>query len=105
MGAEFFIRRGTGHSAETVFKELKSQAQYDHGHSGYTGTIAEKDSFIMLESPVIKAAYNTVGDWIGVSAYIEDEYWNDDKIRDKWGPAGCIQLSEKEWVFFGWASS
>ena len=34
----------------------------------------------------------------------------DERVDDKWGPAGCIELprvgdGEKTFLFFGWASS
>lgn len=37
---------------------------------------------------------------------------SDDRINDKWGPAGCIEVAKvkgrrgvREYIFFGWASS
>ena len=29
----------------------------------------------------------------------------DRRVDDKWGPAGCIRISDDNWLFFGWASS
>lgn len=28
----------------------------------------------------------------------------DPRIDDKWGPAGCIKLTNGKYYFFGWAS-
>ena len=30
---------------------------------------------------------------------------NDDRINDKWGPAGCIEIKPEHYLFFGYASS
>ncbi len=32
---------------------------------------------------------------------VEDQ---DGRIDDKWGPAGCIDLGNDRYLFFGWAS-
>ena len=54
MGAADFrnhVSKKTYPKAEDAFRAAVQQAQYDHGHSGYTGTIAEKGDFVMLEVP------------------------------------------------------
>ncbi len=96
MGADTFTTRAKGKTAKEAFATAQDQAQYDHGHSGYSGTIAEKDAFTMIPVP---ADTNP-----GAYAYklIEE---NDRRISDKWGPAGCIDLGKGEYLFFGWASS
>ena len=48
MGATYFEVRVRAESADSAFKQAQEQAFYDHGHSGYTGTIAEKDGYIMM---------------------------------------------------------
>lgn len=98
MGAEFFNVKSIGKTAKEAFKKAVEEAQYDYGHAGYTGTIAEKKDFVMLDLPEGMNPY----DYIAL---------NHPSIDDKWGPAGCIELSqtpgsdEKEFLFFGWASS
>jgi hypothetical protein len=96
MGAEVFTTRARGRNAQEAFWEAVEQANYDHGHSGYTGTIAEKDSFVMIDLPEGEKP------WRYADKLINDE---DPRIDDKWGPAGCIKLDEEEYFFFGWASS
>ena len=49
MGANVFTTFSMGKDAEDAFFNAVDQAKYDYGHSGYTGTIAEKDSFVMRD--------------------------------------------------------
>ena len=110
MGAEQFTCTSIGKSAGDAFSRAVERASYERGHGGYTGTIAEKDSFVSI--PVPKAqdpgafALNMLKD-------------GDPRIDDKWGPAGCVKLKtseedrakyglkdgESRYFFFGWASS
>ncbi len=88
-----------------AFDEARQQAQWDYGHAGYTGTIAEKTTFLMRsERPIEVRAAHTLAN------KLVDE--DDPRISDKWGPAGCIKLATDKrgagtcaWLFFGWASS
>ena len=103
MGAEQFSARASGRTAQEAFGRAVQEAQYEHGHGGYTGTIAEKSKFKMLapnagESPkdCIRRCLDDDAGW-----------WN-----DKWGPAACVELGpnpkvpgENLYCFFGWASS
>ena len=99
--------------AGEAFRHVVKEARYYNGHGGYTGTIAEKDSFIMIELPPRKDPYKYVNELMG----------SDHKVNDKWGPAGCIEIKGKRlkelrernnlkgkrgikaFLFFGWASS
>lgn len=99
MGAETFTTPSRGHkTAKKAFHDAVEQAQYDHGHAGYSGTIAEKHYYVMIDVPK---------EWKGrpydYADHLLDE--GDDRIENKWGPAGCIKVSDDEWLFFGWASS
>ena len=84
MGANTFYTKFSG-----------AVARYEHGHGGYTGTIAEKDDFIMINCPTDKDPYDFATELINT---------DDSRIDDKWGSAGCIAL-EESYLFFGWASS
>lgn len=103
MGAESFKNTGTGRTAEEAFNVLVKKAKYDYGHRGYTGTIAEKDSFVMVSVPADK----------DVGQYVEECFDSEDHFcLEKWGPAACILVgpSPKDpelnvYVFFGVASS
>lgn len=96
MGASTFIVTASGKTAKEAFKIAREDAQYESGHGGYTGTIAEKDSFVMITCELGMDPYEYADDLI-------DE--GDPRIDDKWGPAGCIALGNDKYLFFGWASS
>lgn len=95
MGSTTFEVIVKGDTAEDAFAKSREIALMEYGNRGYTGTIAEKTSFLLIEAPE------------GVSA---DDYADeliercDPRIDDKWGTAGCIQIKPGEFLFFGWAS-
>lgn len=115
MGAEQFvvIKRGIYKDANEAFQEAVDDALYDSGHEGYTGTIAEKGDFKIIDIPGRK----------DVNVFIEECFDDDEHFcQDKWGAAACIQLKgarlQKErserfkgkrnfnvFYFFGWASA
>lgn len=96
MGAETFTVKSNGKTAKEAFNNAVEEAQYDYGHAGYTGTIAEKSNFVMFTLPEGKDA----------EEYAEEVIEKGDKrINDKWGPAGCIDCGDELYLFFGWASS
>ncbi len=100
MGADVFEIESVGKNASEAFNNAREESLYYFGHVGYTGTIAEKSSYIMIDCPNGTAQCD----------YIDQLLDNDDKrISDKWGPAGCIYLGTtdkglKRYVFFGLAS-
>jgi hypothetical protein len=115
MGANTFMTTSSGLSTHAAFYNAREEAVYEHGHGGYTGTIAEKSSFTVMDPPhgsdhdlidrLADAALNG-GDvpadltehagWISRAAKIAD---------DKWGPCVCVPLGDCRYLFFGWASS
>jgi len=96
MGADTFITTARGSDARDAFNAAVQEAQYDHGHAGYTGTIAEKHDFTVIPLPYGREPYEYAEDLI---------YESDRRIDDKWGPAGCLKLEDGKYLFFGWASS
>ena len=123
MGAMNYENVGKGKTAREVFDRLNDDAKWEHGHGGYTGTIAEKDSYVEFKRPkgmrratVIKAIravesirYGTDGYPLTIFAERQFpslpiakmyEVW-----RDKWGPSLAIELSKGEYLFAGVASS
>lgn len=107
MGGCEFSTKGKGKTARAAFDAAVNQAQYDHGHSGYSGTIAEKHEFTMITPPFDRASCASDGEFEKrVNQYADEMICEGDpRIDDKWGPAGCIQLSADTFLFFGWASS
>jgi len=96
MGANTFSTLVTGETAKEAFEAAVREARHQYGHSGYTGTIAEKDSFVMIERDPNLAPMAQID--VLISA-------DDPRIEDKHGPAGCLKIDATTWLFFGWASS
>lgn len=96
MGASDFFIISRGKTAEEAFVKAIEKAPYDHGHGGYTGTIAEKNNFVMIKVPEEKDPWNFAEDLMN---------FGDPRIDDKYGPAGCVKLDKNRYLFFGWASS
>ncbi len=96
MGADQFTDRiehdGT---AQEAFDKAVAYAQYEYGHRGYTGTIAEKREFVEIPLPEGQDPHRYALDLISTC---------DERINSKWGPAGCLAF-EGGYLFFGWASS
>lgn len=101
MGAVAFFATATGPNLETAFNTAREEAQWEHGHGGYTGTVAEKYEVTLLDEPrrSEKDAMARAEDLIGVG---------DPRIDDKWGPAGALPITtdsgHEGWLFFGFAS-
>jgi|APLak6261679142_1056127.scaffolds.fasta_scaffold00047_45 hypothetical protein len=95
MGASSFIVRSKGYSADNAFREAIREAKCEFGSGGYTGSIAEKHSFVVLQTP----------DDLDAEEYAVRLLDSDDRrVSDKWGPAGCLALSGGEFLFFGYSS-
>lgn len=95
MGASQFCTKGKGKTAKEAFVAVTEEARHESGHGGYTGTIAEKRSFVTISVPSGKDPREYANSLLEA---------DDRRITDKWGPAGCVTLSEGEFLFFGWAS-
>jgi len=96
MGAQAFYTRARGKTAREAFQNEVDDAQYEHGHGGYTGTIAEKGNFTLIAVPEGEVPEDFAERLVEAA---------DPRVNDKWGPAGCVRIGEGEWLFFGWASS
>ncbi len=115
MGAESFYTRSRSRTVEEAFQKAVEKAQYDHGHRGYTGTIAEKTSFkLVADEPLneekIRDLYEEVNSseeesLTGAAREVARVFF------DKWGPACAVEVAGSEsggtrlFVFFGLASS
>lgn len=91
MGAEQFEEYGIGKTPKEAFQYAHGQACHEYGHGGYTGSLAEKGSFV--EIPVPKEWADRPYDYAQHLMDIDDK-----RIRDKWGPAGCILINSKSLV-------
>ena len=72
-------------TAREAFRKGVADAQHWHGHGGYTGTLAEKDSFCMIRVPEGEDPFEYA------DMLIEED---DPRVCDKWGDAGCIDLGD-----------
>ena len=99
MGAQVFVVESSGEDAKDAFHNAVQEAKWACGHEGYTGTIAEKESFTMIPLPKGVNPHDFADELIDIC---------DHRINDKWGPAGCFELTtrgnERQFLFFGWAS-
>jgi hypothetical protein len=96
MGGQTFTVVAKGRTAREAFESALVEARHEYGNRGYTGSIAEKMSYILIMPP----AGTDPGTY--ANAMLDQD---DPRISDKWGPAGCIQIDAGSWLFFGWASS
>ena len=102
MGANSFSCTSYGKNANEAFNRAVDDALYEYGHGGYTGSIAEKSEFRWITKEVFESEAKACEFAEGLL----DE--DDDRISDKWGPAGCISFKSQDgiaYLFFGWASS
>lgn len=96
MGAEIQVQRtGLPARASTVdlqkaYTEAVLGAQYEHGHGGYTGTIAEANG-LEIRPDLVFATEREAYEWAQEHAV-------------KWGPAVALQVAG-EWWFVGCYSS
>lgn len=119
MGADVFETQSTGDNVELAFQYAVADAAYWNGHGGYTGTIAEKDSYVLFTPPdgvdvetVLTALSNSFDRYVeGRTIKAEAPDWAPanwyqivDTYNDKWGPCVAIPNGENTWVFAGWAS-
>jgi hypothetical protein len=96
MGACDFQSIGRGENAAQAFRQAHDAACHDHGNSGYTGTIAEKSGYRLINPN----AGETPEDCIRRCQADMDHF-----SQDKWGDAGAVMLSVGVYCFFGMASS
>ena len=88
MGADTFIELCSYENNETIkatFDKAVMNAGFENGSGGYTGTIAEKGSFIKVSDKSM---------WVDEAMAFAKKLINqgDPRIADKWGPAGAIPV-------------
>lgn len=102
MGASEFFTTASGENVRVAFRSAVEEAQYEHGHGGYTGTIAEKNEYKSASSQVFETREAATD--FAASKMDDPEHW----CNDKWGPAAYVAFKGKDgkskFLFFGWAS-
>lgn len=99
MGASSFceFHRSNGRTRKETFRAAVEDSQEENGTGGYSGTIAEKSQLVSCGS------VKTLQEGYALAEKLDED--DDSRIRDKWGPAGAIEVEEPHgWVFFGRAS-
>jgi len=86
IGGATFFTYGYGKDAKEAFRRSVEEARWESGHGGYTGTIAEKSSYILIP-PSEHKGKNKIK---YAESLIDKE---DSRIDDKWGPSGAIRLT------------
>lgn len=81
MGGTTFYTKAEGKNPKEAFERAVKEAKYEYGNRGYTGTIAEKDDFVVIDCPkeMMHSHY---------ASYLIKE--NDPRISNNNSPAGCI---------------
>tara|TARA_R110000751_G_C13550320_1_gene456231 strand:- start:201 stop:572 length:372 start_codon:yes stop_codon:yes gene_type:complete len=123
MGADQYMNAGKGKTAQVAFDKVTENARWNHGHGGYSGTIAEKYSMVEFPRPkgtrratVIQAVRD-----LGSIGFDADGNPKTDKVQAKYpklsiakmfdvydsksGPSLAIELKTGEYLFAGWASA
>lgn len=121
MGAQFDSKIAVGKTPAEAFRSAVDSARWEHGHGGYSGTIAEKHEFVSVVLPKGMTASKFMGlvedgtYQFGVLA--EPTYYSASDLKqaqrfvknlpasarpsveraakivgDKWGPAVCVEL-------------
>ncbi|WP_030571010.1 hypothetical protein [Streptomyces aureocirculatus] len=100
MGAIDFYTPATGPDLTTAFNAARSHHRWEYGHSGFTGTVAEKDTVVLIDEPRRSEQEATARAEQLVHA-------DDPRISCKWGPAGALPITtdsgERGWLLFGTA--
>jgi len=116
MGAERFSEEYTlATTVKETFSAAVESALYYYGHAGYTGSLAEKDSYVELLLPEGVDLYQADRDFgaypfvltewmLSMPSYQIDQAYS--AYDDKWGPALALVSHDKTKVIFcGYASS
>jgi len=83
MGADWFTCEAPGKDVTEAFTAAVRDAEFEHGHGGYTGTIAEKVTYT-----VIDRVMRTEEDALQFAESLID----DERVGDKWGPCGALPI-------------
>lgn len=119
MGADYFENYAIGKTPAEAFTSVVTEARWEHGNGGYTGTIAEKPWFTHFTLPPRILAAKVIS-MLHDSLYAQGGYSKDDTKRaqrslawltkhfgvatthtminmfdDKWGNALCFEVTGK----------
>ena len=122
MGASEYMNAGKGKTAQVAFDKVTENARWNHGHGGYSGTIAENRSMVEFPRPKGMRRATVIQAVRALGRICKDDDGNaqTDKVQakypklriaamfevydDKTAPALAIELRKGEYLFAGWAS-
>ena len=121
MGAEYSSAVAKGATMQEAFRAAVSDAQYDHGHAGYSGSLAEKNSATVHKVPrdfdpvqwvqmAERMMYPDADDRAEAAEFAGDFLPVLMRLAahlkgDKWGPAAAVKIADGKWFFGGYCSS
>lgn len=116
MGATSFRVTTRGDTAKAAFRTAVEDAQYESGHGGYTGTIAEKNEFREIAPPagMTGAAFVNLAERVADGENAPDDVPEGCRravgraagmLNDKWAPCLCVPVGNGSFIFAGLASS
>lgn len=117
-----FVDFAEGTDPQEAFRKAVADAYHDHGHSGCTGSVAEKDGegFVLYEpadaaaflsrllpSEELRECLGGLSDAAAEGVSEGDRLLAeraDDETSSAYGPAGCVAYLGG-WAFWGWADA
>jgi hypothetical protein len=75
-------------AVKAQYYAIVEECLYDHGHSGYSGTFAEKADVDVINELHTEAT---------ARAILEE--------NDKWGNSQAIRIGDTKWLVGGWCSA
>ena len=105
MGATNFSTQATGPSPQQAYHAACREAEHEHGHNSYNGTISTTASFTITELDQTSFTQAAIDRWL-------ERAW---ERTEKWGPCECLELPRKlapkgtprghrAYLFAGWAA-
>lgn len=80
-------------AAEDAARKVIERARHEHGHGGYSGTLAEASGVEVLRSAPLTLAQ------------AQDRLFGADGAAQKWGPGLLVRLEDGRWLFGAVCSS
>lgn len=97
MGGCNFEQFQRGSDLKEAFSKAHDAAAWEHGHGGYSGSLAEKPGAVLRSNSVYTLAE--------AQEFAQRDY----RDNDKWGDAYAVRVSDPKigdgFLFYGWASS
>jgi hypothetical protein len=90
-----FIQLVTGESPSRAFDIGTHAAKLAFGNNGFTGTLADKGSFILIRCP---KHHDPEAYAMGLLAR------HDPRIADMWSPAGLVEQRPGAWLAIGFSA-